>query len=404
MLSLRRILVIGMMAFAGVSFGLVCIHTALAQYKLSPGDLMVSTEAFRSYMDIQDVPIAVPTVIEVPLPQEILERPEAMVRDLSVLSVEPSYIKRRTSISQPLMNIETIPAVASSRMLIDGDTRTYAQFEVPERELGSVQLIMNTSSPITTDAFTLLLDQYVALPTSIEIRALTSQGNFLVVARRLMDQQTVRFPRTTASRWTITLTYGQPLRISEARLVESGIVGEQSFGVRFLAQPGHTYRVYVDPDRNPQIPYIRESPNLSSDQDILSISSTPLRQNPEYIIADADRDGHPDIRDNCVTVSNSDQRDVNFNGRGDACDDFDRDGVINSLDNCMNDPNSAQSDEDGDRIGDACDQEESRITERHAWIPWAGIGFAALVLVVLVILSMKNPQKVERDRDATTEK
>jgi len=102
-----------------------------------------------------------------------------------------------------------------------------------------------------------------------------------------------------------------------------------------------------------------------------------------------DSDGVPDIRDNCVSVSNSDQQDINNNGRGDACDDFDQDGIINSKDNCPDNPNRDQRDTDSDGVGDVCDKEESRITERYPWIPWVGIGFAAVVLIVLLVLTAR---------------
>ena len=49
--------------------------------------------------------------------------------------------------------------------------------------------------------------------------------------------------------------------------------------------------------------------------------------------ADSDADGHPDDFDNCNTVPNPDQRDVNHNGIGDACDlgDSDADGFSDEL-------------------------------------------------------------------------
>jgi len=71
------------------------------------------------------------------------------------------------------------------------------------------------------------------------------------------------------------------------------------------------------------------------------------------------------------------------------------DGLINYRDNCPDNPNRDQKDTDGDGLGDACDQEESRLTERYAWIPWLGIGFASVVLVVLLILTAQSMRKNE---------
>ncbi len=88
---------------------------------------------------------------------------------------------------------------------------------------------------------------------------------------------------------------------------------------------------------------------------------------------------------------------MNNNGRGDACDDFDKDGRINSVDNCPNKPNRDQKDTDVDGIGDVCDQEESRITEKYVWLPWAGMGFAALIIMGLFMVTIKGMKKKEEE-------
>ncbi|KZZ59634.1 thrombospondin type 3 repeat-containing protein, partial [Oleiphilus sp. HI0123] len=75
---------------------------------------------------------------------------------------------------------------------------------------------------------------------------------------------------------------------------------------------------------------------------------------------DGDEDGVGDGRDNCPVNSNSDQRDSDGDGQGDACDsDDDNDTVEDSADNCPTVPNrNGQSDNlDGDDFGDACDDD-----------------------------------------------
>ena len=236
---------------------------------------------------------------------------------------------------------------------------------------------------------TFFLDQFVALPSFVEIRANTDSGEKIVLARSQMHSNSVVFPKTTAKEWTVLFTFGQMLRITEIVFNDetAGMTGTRI--LRFLAQPKHSYRVYFDADRS--VPMrVGEAGNLASDKGVLRLADMPTQTNSGFVLADTDGDSIPDMRDNCVSTANSDQTDVDENGRGDVCDDFDKDGRINSIDNCPNDPNSNQSDVDGDKIGDVCDKEESRVTEQYPWLPMAGIGFAGLVLAVLFTITAQS--------------
>ncbi|XP_071121963.1 uncharacterized protein [Mytilus edulis] len=71
---------------------------------------------------------------------------------------------------------------------------------------------------------------------------------------------------------------------------------------------------------------------------------------------DTDGDSVGDPCDNCPSVSNSDQKDNDDDSIGDVCDsDDDNDGVADASDNCQFVANPGQEDSDGDNHGDACD-------------------------------------------------
>ena len=84
-----------------------------------------------------------------------------------------------------------------------------------------------------------------------------------------------------------------------------------------------------------------------------------------YGLLDSDKDGVPDVSDNCQDIANGNQADIDGDDIGDACDstnerDPDGDGVLGVDDNCPFDANSNQADIDGDDIGDACDSTDNR--------------------------------------------
>src|SRR3989344_2777576 len=298
--------------------------------------------AFRQFKDVDQLPISVPTVVEVPFDQEFVERFDFAVLDKSTDAFQPYYFKQKTLTNQIVFTVSSDNNSNTSSM-VDGNFQTFD----------------------------------------------SNAGYKTVLAKTSMLVETVRFPKTSASQWFINFTYSQPLRIAELRLAQENAVQVKADALRFLAQPNREYQIYFDSDMWVSMT-VGESANLTSDQDVLKIGSLFSQRNQFFVRADIDGDNIPDVNDNCVSEANTDQADINANGRGDACDDFDRDGLINSQDNCPDQPNNGQQDTDSDKIGDACDNEESRLTERLPWLPWLGIGFAAIVLIVMFVTALKS--------------
>lgn len=386
-----KILFLSFIIAAGIAL------TAQAQNSQSLQDYISSTiSAYRFYKDIGNISISVPTVVEVPFVADFMERFDFAILDKTINSFEPHFFKQE--INEIPVSISTNSGAITASRMNDNDSRTYSDFPLPDNAQGNVQIILSSADPITSSMVTVLLDNNVALPTFVEIRAIVDSQNRIVVANRRMGEETIRFPQTTSSMWTIAFTFSQPLRVGELRLHQDNASKSSARAIRFLAQPAHSYRIYFDPDRQALAP-VGEAGNLISVKDVLVIPAAPSQNNPNYVIADTDSDGTPDISDNCVSLNNPDQQDVNNNGRGDVCDDFDQDGLINSKDNCSNNPNRDQKDTDSDGAGDVCDKEESRITERYTWIPWVGIGFAAIVLIVLLVLTARSVISSDRSNN-----
>lgn len=342
-------------------------------------------KAFQSVADVEFGKINFPSVIEFPI-----EFKNGSLRQVLVIEKESGAI-------QPAIVIEKNKKInytardsfdgRDSRLLADGNMETFKEyFSDNGVDQKRVDIFITSEIGIDTDSLTLYLDKFVALPEAVEISAMVGGQEKIILGKSKPLSSVLNFPRTKASEFKISLYYVQPLRIRELQFIDhnSGGVAESRDSVRFLAQPGKKYEVFFDLDR-----YVRiesgEMPNLRQDEEIILASKISSGKNTFYEKADSDGDGVADEGDNCVGIKNSDQADLNHNGRGDACDDFDRDGIINSADNCPDIPNRNQTDEDADGAGDICDQSDDRVLQDQKWFPLAVI-FLVFVVVGLIFL------------------
>lgn len=349
---------------------------------------------FTGYREVRSIrvpAISVPTVVEVPL-QSINTSFGLGVVD-SVQKLVP-YIIEQTSVQKTL--IPTISgATSQGAALSDRNPLSSVDFDLPlgmqgEFVPGIATFTFSYAKPITSSELQIVLAPHVANPTSVEIHAMVNGVEKVLVSKTFRNVWSVTFPETTSNTWIVTLGYSQPLRVVEAQFVGGDTYASFS-SLRFLATPGETYVLYYGADRS--VPrFTDELPRLSGGS-VVRGALEPSSINSAYVLPDSDNDTVTDALDNCVTISNKDQIDVDMNGRGDACDDFDRDGVINSRDNCVNVTNANQIDTDSDGMGDKCDSEESRVTEKYIWLPWLGIGGVFCVLLGLMFLALKTFKK-----------
>ena len=110
----------------------------------------------------------------------------------------------------------------------------------------------------------------------------------------------------------------------------------------------------------------RDSSDASGDPDSdgltnseeFTLQTNPLVHNNPQDTTDSDADGAFDFADNCPSVANADQADLDSDGVGDVCDtDRDNDNVLNDADAYPDDA-SETADFDGDDIGDNADTDD----------------------------------------------
>ena len=93
-------------------------------------------------------------------------------------------------------------------------------------------------------------------------------------------------------------------------------------------------------------------------------SSEGITKEWEVTLDDDDGDGIAASVDNCLEISNPDQKNIDGDALGDACDnDNDNDLEADASDNCPFVGNADQLDTDGDGLGDACDPDDDNDLE-----------------------------------------
>ncbi len=358
-------IILSAVVFSGLIFSVYAIDNI---------DVIISK--FRNQISLPGVEVKIPTVYELDI-SDLLNSSQYEIYNNTEKTFIPSLVMANSNIKTPVFNVVEAPGSSRSNQklynLTDNNYTTSSRFDVVEGQSNILKLNIQTGdTKIKTTHMYLSLDNNVAWPNYITIKYINSNNVEAIALNKTRYTDNLYFPVVNSSDFTVELEYSQPLVINEISFNDNTNLDSKKT-LRFLAKPNNEYQLYFNPENYVNISK-GEQPNLYDNKGIIRYNGTlTVKDNSTYKPIDSDADGVPDQMDNCTNTKNTDQKDLDGNGRGDACDDYDRDGVINSLDNCPNDPNAGQSDADSDKIGDVCDKEESRFTEKNSWVPWVGI-------------------------------
>ncbi|MES2213249.1 MAG: thrombospondin type 3 repeat-containing protein [Patescibacteria group bacterium] len=348
---------------------------------------------FASYADISVPPLVVPKIVEVDFSIN-----NALGNIFGVYdSTNGTFVPNALTLNEPnkLMAQSAFEVGTNKNMssLFDANYSTTETLYLNKQDSGEVTMQVEFPSLIQSNTVTLQLGSYVTLPYAVTLKAVVNNSEVVILNRYRPISSVINFPATAAQKWIITLEYSQLVSISGIQF-NNLLDTTSKKSIRFLALPKTSYRIYLNPETAVQnYADSEERPNLYNDTNVLQVGFANVVSNPAFVPNDYDADGIPDAKDNCLTLSNPDQKDTDSNNVGDVCDDYDHDQIINSKDDCPNVSNYTQKDTDGDGIGDACDADESRLTEKYPWLVWTGISFAFLVFVSLLFIAGNRMRK-----------
>ncbi len=367
----------------------ISIITILLFTIITPVFANSNTSLFKTTYSPSIPNLIKPTVVSFDLSKE--ER-EIMVLESNSKKAQPWEIIRHYQDSVSFNAISTSQLIGNQNYLFDNNYETTTEFNL-DKDNGNAYIEFESNKILTSDSLKLVLDNNVALPYKIKFSAFVNNEWKTIIAEKKLNSTVINFPETSAEKWRIEFKHGQILRLQEIYLSEKNISNKKQIELRWLALPGKKYEIYTDMPSYKNIETSEKGKLIGKDLEVIKLESIDKKINQYFTEPDDDNDGIINLFDNCISTKNPDQKDIDNNGKGDLCEDFDGDGIINKNDNCKNNPNRYQKDTDKDGIGDECDNEESRLTEKNPWLPWAVMTITLLFLTGMIFQTIKKSKK-----------
>jgi len=344
---------------------------------------------FNNSQTISTRDIIIPTVIKMPLIYPQNNYDQYLILEAGSNEFQPYQIEEQTN--NVSFTVVTDKGTADNRNLYDNNLNTFVDYEIGLDNIEtSVTWTFEYENPITTNEFFYKLDSNTRVPVFITIEKIENDKNTIVLYKENISSNNIRFPNVTSSKWRVSMLFEQPMRILELGFTPVTNNSNYNYYLLFLARPNQIYTIYSSPNTYINMP-TKESGNLLQATELKVIDPPTIQNNKTVVQPDNDNDGVLNDIDNCISISNPTQQDLNNNNIGDACEDFDNDSILNSLDNCPDHPNKYQEDTDGDGVGDHCDEEESRLTEKIKWLPWLGLIVGFGIVISLIVTTVKTP-------------
>ncbi len=268
------------------------------------------------------------------------------------------------------------PFSGTPSALLDQNNSTLFAFEPQEN--GNYSVTISFAEPTVVRSVDINLGSGIIPPKKVSVSAVFADGKNGKLISRGDFSPVLELPNL-GNPISLSFIFETPHVLQIADISFTGEQKElQTNSILFFAEEGKTYTLYSKPHFG-YATYTPDPQPLVNDEKTPIFSLPPAQKNPAFH-NDFDGDGILDEKDLCPKDADSNNTDIDTNGRGDVCEDPDIDGIFSIKDNCPFVYNPGQEDKDQDKKGNACDTEENRWTENNPFLFWSIMGGIVVLL------------------------